>query len=224
MNIIRTSVMGLNSLGAFGVATDKFAIISEMWTIKAVEAISKALEVSITKVSIGDTSLVGILLAANSNGILLPHIFSDRELEKLEETFGDSVNIGVIDSKITCLGNCVVTNDHGAIIHEKFESKAVSVIRDTLDVEVEKGNILKSPLVGSHAIATNKGVLVHPLTTEMELTWLCERLGVPVNVGTINRGIPYVSIGCFANSNGAIAGKDTTGPELQRLYQTLRGM
>jgi len=224
MNIIRTSVMGLNSLGAFGLATDKFALVSEMWSKKAVEAIAKALEVPITKLNIGDTSLVGILIAANSNGILLPHIFSDRELEKLEETYGDSINIGIIDSKITCLGNCIVTNDNGAIIHEKFEPKAVSVIKDTLDVEIEKGNIIKSPLVGSHALATNKGVLVHPLTTEMEITWITERLGVPVNVGTINRGVPYVSVGCFANSKGAIAGKDTTGPELQRLYQTLRGM
>jgi translation initiation factor 6 len=216
--------MGLNSLGAFGVATEKFAIISEMWSKKAVEAITKALEVPITKLNIGDTSLVGILIAANSNGILLPHIFADRELEKLEEAYGDSLNIDVIDSKITCLGNCIVTNDNGAIIHEKFEPKAVSVIKDTLDVEVEKGNIIKSPLVGSHALATNKGVLVHPLTTEMEITWISERLGVPANVGTINRGVPYVSVGCFANSKGAIAGKETTGPELQRLYQTLRGM
>ncbi|MBK5112455.1 MAG: translation initiation factor IF-6 [Candidatus Heimdallarchaeota archaeon] len=224
MNIIRTSVMGLNSLGAFGVATDKFAIISEMWPTKAVEAITKALEVPITKVNIGDTSLVGILIAANSNGILLPHIFSPREMEKIEEAFGDSLNIGVVESKITCLGNCIVTNDHGAIVHEKFEPKAVSVIKDTLDVDVEKGNIIKSSLVGSHALATNKGVLVHPLTTEMEITWLSEKLGVPANVGTINRGVPYVSVGCFANTKGAIAGKDTTGPELQRLYQTLRGM
>ena len=91
--------MGLNSLGAFGLATDKFALISEMWSKKAVEALAKALEVPITKLNIGDTSLVGILIAANSNGILLPHIFSDRELEKLEEAYGDSINIGIIDSK-----------------------------------------------------------------------------------------------------------------------------
>jgi len=58
----------------------------------------------------------------------------------------------------------------------------------------------------------------------MELGWLSEKLGVPANVGTINRGIPYVSVGFFANSKGAVAGKNTTGPELQRLYQTLRGM
>ncbi|MGC9780716.1 MAG: translation initiation factor IF-6 [Candidatus Heimdallarchaeota archaeon] len=223
MNIIRTSVNGLVSVGAFGVVTDKFAIVSELWTNKAIEAITNALEVPLSKLNIGDTSLVGILIAANSKGILLPHIVAPRELEKLEAVFGDKVNIGIVESKITCLGNCIVTNDNGAIIHEKFEPNAVRTIKDTLEVDVEKGNIIKSPLVGSHALSTNKGIIAHPLTTEMELNWLSESLGVPVNVGTMNRGVPFVSIGCFANSKGAIVGKETTGPELQRLYQTLRG-
>ncbi|HUU79628.1 MAG TPA: translation initiation factor IF-6 [candidate division Zixibacteria bacterium] len=224
MNIIRTTVEGLTSLGAFGVATDKFAIISELWSKKAEEAITKALEVPTHRLIVGDTSLVGILAVANSNGIIVPHIIGDRETRKLQEALGDNFKFGVVPSKFTCLSNCILANDKGAIIHEKFEPEAATVIRDTLDVEIERGNIIKSPLVGSHAIATNRGVLVHPLTTEMELTWLSEKLGVPGNIGTINRGIPFVSIGCFANSRGAVVGKETTGPELQRLYQALRGM
>jgi translation initiation factor 6 len=224
MNIIRTTINGLPTVGAFGLATEKFAIISKFWPEKSVDAISKALEVPIYKLNIGDTSLVGILLAANSKGILLPHIVSPREIEILEDSLDSSLNIGIIESKITCLGNCILANDNGAIINEKFEPKAVSIIKQTLDVDVEKGNILKSPLVGSHALTTNQGAITHPLTTEMEMNWLSEKLGVSINVGTINRGIPYVSIGCFANSKGAICGKETTGPELQRIFQTLKGI
>lgn len=223
MNIIRTTVEGLTSLGAFGVATDKFAIISELWEQKAVDAIEKALEVPVFQVNVGDTNLIGILAIANSNGILVPHIVSERDLKRLQEVLTDDIKIGVVPSKLTCLANCILANDNGAIIHEKFEPEAVSIIKEVFDVDVEKGNIINSPLVGSHAIATNRGVLTHPLTTEMEMTWLSEKLGVPVNVGTMNRGTPYVSIGVFANSRGAVTGKDTTGPELQRLYQTLKG-
>ncbi|MHA1211452.1 MAG: translation initiation factor IF-6, partial [Candidatus Heimdallarchaeota archaeon] len=72
MNIIRTSVNGLSTLGAFGLATEKFAIISKIWTDKAEEAITKALEVPVARLDIGDTSLVGILAVANSNGIIVP--------------------------------------------------------------------------------------------------------------------------------------------------------
>ncbi len=223
MNIIRTTVEGLTSLGAFGVATDKFAIISELWEQKAVEAIEKALEVPVFQVNVGDTNLIGILAVANSNGILVPHFVSNRDLKRLQEVLTDDVKIGVVPSKLTCLANCILVNDNGAIIHEKFEPEAISIIKEVLDVEVEKGNIINSSLVGSHALTTNRGALTHPLTTEMEITWLSEKLGVPVNVGTMNRGTPYVSIGVFANSRGAVTGKDTTGPELQRLYQTLKG-
>jgi len=224
MNIIRTSVNGISSLGAFGLATDRFAIISELWPDKSVEAIEKALEVPVIKTNIADTALVGILLAANSNGVVLPRIVNDRDINNIKEGLEDDIKIGIVSSNITCLGNCILANKNGAIVHEKIESSTMSIIQDTLDVEVEKGNIIKSPLVGSHALATDRGVIAHPLTTELELTWLSERLGVPANVGTINRGVPYVSVGFFANSRGAIAGKDTTGPELQRLFQTLKGM
>ncbi|NHJ40875.1 MAG: translation initiation factor IF-6 [Asgard group archaeon] len=224
MNIIRTTVNGLPTVGAFGLATEKFARLSKFWLNKSIDAISKALEVPIYKLSIGDTSLVGILLAANTKGILLPHIVSPREVEILEDSLDSSINIGIVESKITCLGNCILTNDNGAIINEKFEPKAVSTIKQTLDVDIEKGNILKSPLVGSHALATNLGAITHPLTTEMEMNWLSEKLGVSISVGTINRGVPYISIGCFANSKGAICGKETTGPELQRIYQSLKGI
>ncbi|NHJ49210.1 MAG: translation initiation factor IF-6 [Asgard group archaeon] len=222
MNIIRTTIYGLPTVGAFGLSNEKYAIISKFWPQKSEDAIKEALEVPTYKLNIGDTSLVGILLAGNSKGVLLPHIVSPREVEILEDSLDGSINIGIIESKITCLGNCILTNDNGAVINEKFEPKAVSIIKETLDVPVEKGNILKSPLIGSHALATNQGILAHPLTTEMELNWLSERFGVPVNVGTINRGVPYVSIGCFANSKGAICGKETTGPELQRIFQTLK--
>jgi translation initiation factor 6 len=222
LNIIRTTVNGLTSLGAFALATEKFVILSELWKTKAEKAIHKALQVPVIRLNVADSSLVGILLAANSNGLLAPHIISDRDLKKLEDALGDDITINTLDSKITCLGNCILANDYGAVIHQDFKDSEINVIKETLDVPIERGNIIESPLVGSHALSTNEGVLCHPLTTEMEINWLSEAFHVKANVGTINRGVPYVSIGCIANSHGAIVGKDTTGPELQRIYQTFK--
>jgi translation initiation factor 6 len=37
---------------------------------------------------------------------------------------------------------------------------------------------------------------------------------VPVDVGTINCGVPYVGTGLLANSHSAVAGSMTTGPEM----------
>ena len=37
---------------------------------------------------------------------------------------------------------------------------------------------------------------------------------VPIDVGTINCGVPYVGTGLIANSHAAVAGSMTTGPEM----------
>jgi len=70
------------------------------------------------------------------------------------------------------------------------------------------------PYVGSLAIATNKGIVSHPLLKDSERKLLEDVLKVPVDVGTINCGIPYVGTGIIGNSHTAIAGSMTTGPEI----------
>jgi translation initiation factor 6 len=50
---------------------------------------------------------------------------------------------------------------------------------------------------------------------------LKEVLKVPVDLGTINCGIPYVGTGLIANSHGAVAGFITTGPELFIIEEAL---
>jgi translation initiation factor 6 (eIF-6) len=44
---------------------------------------------------------------------------------------------------------------------------------------------------------------------------------VKTDVCTINRGIPYPRVGILANSNGAVIGTDSTGPESMRIFEIL---
>jgi translation initiation factor 6 (eIF-6) len=46
-------------------------------------------------------------------------------------------------------------------------------------------------------------------------------LKVPVDVGTVNCGVPYVATGLIGNSCGAVAGSLTTGPEMFIIGQAL---
>ena len=46
-------------------------------------------------------------------------------------------------------------------------------------------------------------------------------LKVPVDVGTVNGGVPYVGTGLLGNSYGAVAGLLTTGPEMFIIGQAL---
>ena len=95
------------------------------------------------------------------------------------------------------------------------------MIADTLGVEVVPCNIAGLPYVGSLATATNKGVLAHPMLKEDERKVLNDVFKVPVDVGTVNCGIPYVSTGLLGNSRGAVVGLLTTGPEMFIIGQAL---
>jgi translation initiation factor 6 len=162
--------------------------------------------------SIGGSILVGALACANSNGILLPNLIREEELAAIRRCFEG--NITVMDTKKTAYGNLVLANDHGAIVDPRFKSPETQKISETLGVEVARGEIAGLPYVGSLAGATNKGVLAHPLLKDSERKLIEDLLKAPVDVGTINCGVPYVGTGLICNRYAAIAGLLTTGPEI----------
>jgi len=59
------------------------------------------------------------------------------------------------------------------------------------------------------------------LIKEDEQKLLKEILKVPVDLGTINCGIPYVSTGLIGNSCNVVTGVLTTGPEMFIIGQAL---
>jgi translation initiation factor 6 len=114
-----------------------------------------------------------------------------------------------------------LTNDKGAVVDPRFKEAEIKKISDTLGVEAVATEIAGLPYVGSLAVATNKGVLAHPLLKDEEKKILEGIFKVPVDVGTVNCGVPYVGTGLIANSHSAVAGSMTTGPEMFIIGNTL---
>jgi translation initiation factor 6 len=162
--------------------------------------------------SIGGSVLAGALACANSNGILLPNYVRDEELTQIKSVFEG--NITIMETKKTAYGNLVLTNDKGAVVDPRFKASEIKKISETLGVEAVPTEIAGLPYVGSLAVATNKGVLSHPLLKDEERKILENVFKVPVDVGTVNCGVPYVGTGLLANSHAAVAGSMTTGPEM----------
>ncbi len=187
---------------------------------KSLEVIRKTfLDLPLVQSTVATLDAVGIMACANSNGIILPYTTTDEELAKIKREVKATVDW--IDSKMTALGNIVLANDHGAICHPEFDKKAQQKIADVLDVEVVPGTIARLPIVGSNTVSTNVGAVTHPLATSEELELITELLKVDVEVGTVNRGSPYMRLGVIANSDGMIAGSETTGVELANISQAL---
>ena len=217
--IARTDFEGESNVGAYGIATDRFVLTSSNMSEKGLDVIEKTFNLPLVQSTVATLDAVGLVSVATSNGILVPYTTTDEELAQLKSA--SEVTVDWLDDKMTALGNIIIANDNGAMCHPDFDFKARKKISDILGVEVIPGSIAKLPIVGANAIATNNGVIVHPLASSGEIELLAQLLKVHVEVGTVNRGSPYVSLGVLANIDSMIAGTDTTGVELAHISQVL---
>lgn len=212
MAVYLSSIVGSASIGVYSLANDRFVVIPQMVPLKKSERTAEWLKVKLVHTSIGGSVLAGALACANSNGILLPNSVREEELAVIKAAFDG--NVTVMETKKTAYGNLVLANDHGALIDPRFKKHQIKQISETLGVDAVAGEIAGLPYVGSLAVATNKGVLAHPLLKDEEKKVMESVFKVPVDVGTINCGIPYVGTGLIGNSRAAVAGSLTTGPEM----------
>ena len=217
--IARTDFEGDSNVGAYGIATDRFVFASSNMSEKSLDTIEKTFNLPLVQATVATLDAVGLVAVATSNGILVPYTIADEELAQLKSS--SEVTVDWLDDKMTALGNIIIANDNGAMCHPDFDLKARQKISDTLGVEVVPGSLAKLPIVGSNTIATNQGAIVHPLATSGEIELLAQLLKVHVEVGTVNRGSPYTSLGVLANVDGMIAGTETTGVELAHISQVL---
>jgi len=204
--------VGSASIGVYSLATEKIVMIPRMVPQQKAQEIADWLKTELAYTSIGGSVLAGALVSANSNGMLLPNSVRDEELTQIKAVFDG--NLAIMETKKTAYGNLVLANDKGAVVDPRIKASEIKLISETLGVEVVPLEIAGLPYVGSLAVATNKGVLAHPLLKDEERKVLATVLKVPVDVGTVNCGIPYVGTGLIANSSAAIAGSMTTGPEM----------
>ncbi len=218
--IAQANFEGDPNVGAFAVVTDRFVFTSSNMSEKSLDVLERVFNLPFIQSTVATMDAVGLVVAANSNGILLPYTVRDEELAVIKMSAED-IHVDWIDSRMTAMGNIILTNDHGAICHPDFDATAIKKIEDTLDVEVIKGTVARLSTVGANTIATNVGAIAHPLTNDEEMETIADALRVDVEVGTVNRGSPYTSLGVLANSDGMVAGSDTTGVELAHISQVL---
>lgn len=211
----QTSVNGEDFLGLLGLATDKYAVLSNGFKD------AKILEVPTIKTSLYGTNLVGMFCAGNSRGLLMPYFIEEDTVRRIKKNLkeqGADIEIGIVDDTFTAIGNFVACNDSAAVVSPAL--KQSKIFEDTLGVEIITRKIAEHNEVGSCCIATNKGFLAHP-AAEKELDDLAEIFKVEGGCGTTNFGFPYPKTGLIANIHGYITGQRTTGIELGKIDKAL---
>lgn len=219
MGILRADVYGSPNIGVYCHSNETTAIVPPGLSKKKLDNFRNYLGVRICLTNIGGCALLGVLVAANSNGIVLPHIVQDHELKAIQE--GLEVRVTVAQERWTAFGNVVLANDNGAVIHPGAPESLAKTVAGALNVDIVTATIGGLPYVGSLAVATNKGVLAHHGLTDREREVIESALKVPVETGTINGGVPYIRAGLLANTKGAVVGPLTGGPELMAITRSL---
>lgn len=218
MSLIQVDLNGSPYVGVFACATDKVALLPPSVPEGLREQIQQALRVDVHTFDVGGSNILGSVIAMNSRGAVLADFAEGEEIKTLE---GLGFKVGRVAGKMNAAGNNILANDNGAYLNPDFSPSAAKLVADVLGVPVERGTFAGVKTVGSAGIATNKGVLCHPKTTDEELDFIEKLFKVEADIGTVNHGAPYLGAGIVANSNGAIAGTLTTGPELNRIENAL---
>jgi len=201
------------NIGFYGRATDRLFISSFE------RDFSEIFKVPSIRITVGGTEFVGLFSAMNSNGIILPFIVRDEELQEIKRL---GLDVLVLKEKFTAIGNLIVANDKGAIVSDLLSEKSIKPIEDVLKVEVVKAVLVNSKIVGSVCFTTNKGAILHREASEEDVELVKSVLKVEVERGSVNLGSPFVSSGIIANSFGALIGSKTSGYELDVILRVLR--
>lgn len=218
MPVGRTLVGGSPYLGVYLRVGDGFAIVPDDTPRSVERDVARLLDVHIVRSSVLDCQVVGALLAANSNGLVVGGEVDPRERRALESV----APLTVVTHRQNAMGNNILVNDSGALVHPEFSDDAVERLSRALGVPAERGTIAGLGTVGMAGVATNRGVIVHPRATEKEATHLGELLRVPVHRSTANFGVPIVGACVVANSRGLLVGRPTTPVEVVHLQEGLQ--
>lgn len=216
---LKSTINNNSYIGAFGLATDSFILITSNSTHTERSIIEEALEVKAHAISIDGSGLVGVYVVANSRGILLPEMTDSREIQALKNAFPD-VNVDTIHTSLNALRNNILTNDKIAFINYQYNPIEAKKIGDVLGVEVIRRQIGDFDTVGANNIITNKGVVLNNTATDEDVAFVKAKMG-SVSQSTANTGSSSIGLCTISNSKGLVVGKQTTGYELVRITDGL---
>lgn len=220
MGIYRYDVYRSPNIGIFLKANDNFLFIPKGFADSKAEKLQSFLNVQCIRTSIAQTRLLGPLSVMNNNGILVPKITEDYEVQELKKA--TDMIVERTQMKLTALGNLIVANDKAGLASPIVPKESLKQIQDVLGVPVEHMSIDTYHQMGALVVSTKLGAAVYPKTSEQKMNLIKESLEVDVEAVTVNGGVPFVASGVIANSKSVVVGTLTTGPELIMLSRVFK--
>lgn len=217
MRIEKTSFYNNPFVGLFLKTNNTITLIPKNAPDKLERQVESVLRTKTLRLYVDQSPLLGIFAAMNDNGCVL-----QDSAEKHEQTAIKKEGLNVCLLKNYSPGNNVLANNKACLLNHEIPQHEANKIGDCLGVEVVRQKVgVKT--VGAANVVTDKGLLAHNETSEVELKYLEKTFSVEGLVGTSNFGQAYNGFGMTANNKGALAGVATTGIEIQRIFEALGG-
>lgn len=220
MGIFKYDVYRSPNVGIYAKCNDSFVFIPNGFATTKVKNLCEFLKTDHVFTSVANTRLLGVLMVVNNNGILLPRNSLEEEVVHLKKSTG--LNVEILDTKHTAIGNLICANDKGGIISPLIPSEYVKKVEDVLGIEVIRKKVAGYHQSGAMAKANSHGGIIHPATEEEDVRVISQVLGVEIEPATINGGSPFVSSGILANNKSLVVGSLTNGPELVMLTKAFK--
>ena len=115
MDIFKYDLYGGPNVGIYAQANNEHVFLPRGFAKTKAEHIEKYLGAVAEYVAVANTRLIGTMMVMNNKGALLPNICTGEEIEFFKEKSG--LNVGVLSTKYTALGNMICVNDKGAALH-----------------------------------------------------------------------------------------------------------
>lgn len=215
---MKAAYFGNPWIGMFIRTNDEITMLPIDSMDKLGDMVRERLKTEVVKVGIADSNLLGVYVAMNSNGAILPNVAREEEIALLKKA---GLNVYISKDLHNANGNNIAANDLGGIINPYVERAEAAAIGDVLGVELVPMTVAGFSTVGSACVATNTGFLAHYRSGEDDLARLRDALKVQGSKGTVNTGTGFVAYGAVVNSNGYVVGEDTTAFEIGRLEEAL---
>ena len=210
--VIKYNAYRNSNIGIYLNSNDDFVFVPPGFEKTKAKKISMHLRNNYIHTSIANTRLLGILMDVNNYGIILPKISTLDEVEYLKKT--TKMNIKILDSKYTAIGNIICINDSGGIISPLVTKREVKQIQDIMGVEIIQMKVSDYHQVGAMIVANSYGGIIHPGAGEKDVKAISKILKVNLEHSTINNGVKFVSSGILINNKSIIVGELTSGSEI----------
>jgi translation initiation factor 6 len=121
-----------NEVGVFSLLTNSYALVSIGGSENFYSVFEETLgdHIPVVHTSIAGCRFIGRVCVGNRRGLLVPSTCTDRELMHIRNALPDEVVVQRVEERLSALGNCIVCNDHVALVHTDVDRETEDIIAD----------------------------------------------------------------------------------------------